>query len=238
MEVHNMMEDIVLQIVAEVFEEKAGHGFSLAHCYQCQLDVACYVLNRIKPEYIISGRGLAHYESDYQDHIQKNADAVALVNEGIRKIDARRRPYYDQSVPEKVPEELSGPVFNFPAIIGRILHGSTFEPLKEINVYLLQKGKPVAMIDTTWFNPYFIVESTRGNFTFLPRPLPAEDLGDQRTESFEVSIEAEGFSPLSHHFEVSLVSQKDVLYNFSMQNTYKIGELYLFPEDQPMEINE
>jgi hypothetical protein len=29
-----------------------------------------------------------------------------------------------------------------------------------------------------------------------------------------------------------------VLHNFSAQNTYKIGELYLFPEDVPMEQNE
>lgn len=240
MEIHNMMEDLVLQIVSEVFEEKAKSGFALADCYQCQLDVACYVLNRIRPEYIISGRGLAHYESDYVDHIQKNADVVALVNEGIRKIDARRRPYYskDESEEQKSTATMTGPVFNFPAIIGRILHGSTFEPLQDINVSLLEKGKPVTMIDNTWFNPYYIVESTRGNFTFLPMPIPAEKEGDTRSFSLEVNTEAEGFSPLSHHFEVSITARNEVLHNFSMHNTYKIGELYLFPKDQPMEINE
>jgi len=238
MEVHNMMEDMVLQIVSEVFEEKAKRGFGLSDCFQCQLDVACYVLNRIKPEYIISGRGLAHYESEYQDHIQKNADIVALVNEGIRKIDTRRRPYYSQSESEQEVSLPDGPVFNFPALVGRILHGNTFEPLKNINVSLLQNGAPVEMINNTWSNPYFIVESTRGNFTFLPFPLKASAPGDRKTISLEVRIEAEGFSLISHHFELELTAAGEVLRSFAMQNTFKLGEIFLFPEDQPMEINE
>ena len=109
MDIHNSMEEFVYETVNEIFEEKAKSGFPLAHCYQCRLDVACYVLNRIKPEYIISGRGLAHYESDYQDHLQTSADIVALVNEGLRKIDARRRPYYANS-PQEKQEIPAGPV--------------------------------------------------------------------------------------------------------------------------------
>lgn len=238
MEVHNMMEDIVFQIVQEMFEEKSGKDFALADCYQCKLDVVCYVLNRIRPEYIISGRGLAHYESDYQNNIQKNADIAALINDGIRKIDTRRRPYYAQKDFDPVKDIPKGPVYNFPAIIGRILHGNTFEPLKEIQVLLLQNGEQVPMIDNTWFNPYLIVESTRGNFTFLPMPIAADREGDVKTFSLEVSIHAEGFSPFNHHFEVELTAQKEIVQSFSMQNTHKIGELYLFPEGQPMEINE
>lgn len=237
MEIHNSMEEFVFETVNEVFDEKAKSGFPLANCYQCRLDVACYVLNRIKPEYIISGRGLAHYENDYQDHLQTNADIVALVNEGLRKIDTRRRPYYTNE-PEQKKEIASGPLYNFPAMIGRILHGTTFEPLMNINVVLLQNSEPVPMIDYTWQNPYFIVESTRGHFTFLPHPEKAEKVGEEKIFSFEVCINAEGFSPLQHFFEIKVTAQNEVRHNFSAQHTYKIGELYLFPENVPMEQNE
>jgi competence protein ComFB len=238
MKVHNMMEDLVFNRVMEIFDEKAETGFPLSGCYQCRLDVACYVLNRIKPEYLISGRGLAHYETEYQVHVQKNADIVALINEGIRKIETRQRPYYRQPSHETDDTISRGPVFNFPAIIGRILHGTTFEPMKDIHVALLQNGKPAQMIDYTWQNPYFVVESTRGNFTFLPRPVRAEKAAEKRDFPFEVRVEADGYTSIQHHIELSLNAEAEVKQNFSMHHTHKIGELYLFPEDQPMEINE
>ena len=240
MEIHNVMEDFVHQMVDEVFEEKKKSGFSLADCYQCRLDVACYVLNRIKPEYIISGRGLAHYQSQYQNQLQKTADVVALINDGIRKIEHRRRPYYDYApAEEEYNDQIStGPVYNFPALIGRILHGQTFEPIKDIHVGLMENGEPVTMMDYTWQNPYYLVESTRGHFTFLPRPVKAKQTGQRKKFSLEICTRAEEFTPIHHYFELELTAERQVVRSFSINNTYKVGDLYLFPEDQPMEINE
>ncbi|MFO7848697.1 MAG: late competence development ComFB family protein [Spirochaetia bacterium] len=237
MEIHNLMEDLVIETVHEIFDELSPDNFPLAHCYQCRLDVACYVLNRLEPEYIISGRGLVHFESDYQYKLQKKADLVALVNEGIRKITRNQRPYYGHS-PEEGGVIPSPPVFNFPAIVGRILHGKTFEPLGNIHVHLKSDGEMVPMIDYTWQNPYFVVESIQGNFTFFPRPVEANDAGEKRHFNFEICIEAEGFSPFKHYFELELVSSDTVIRTFNVQNTFKVGELYLFPEDEPMEKNE
>lgn len=234
MNVHNLMEDLVMETVNEIMNETSDKDFPLAGCAQCRLDVACYVLNRIQPEYIISGRGLVHFEEDYQKRLQKKADLVALVNEGIKKINRNRRPYYGQT-PNGEESLPAPPVFNFPAIVGRVLHGKTFEPVGNINVYLLEGGKPVPMIDYTWQNPYFVVESIRGNFTFFPRPIKADKTGEKRSFNFELSVEAEGFSPLNHYFEVDMVSSSELIHSFTMQHTYKTGELYLFPEDEPIE---
>lgn len=238
MQVHNMMEDLVEKMVNEVFDEKAAAGFPLAGCYQCRLDVICYVLNRIKPEYLISGRGLAHYEKDYQTHVQKNADIAALINEGIHKIETRQRPYYTSIPPEEDSTAIKGPVFNLPAITGRLLHGTTFEPLRDIHIALLENENPVPMIDYTWQNPYYLVESTRGNFTFLPRPLPAKKEGETREFSLEIRVQAESYTSLRHFVELRLEAQQEVHESFSIENIIQIGELYLFPESQPMEINE
>ncbi len=47
MNVHNLMENIVIETVNDIFEDKKKEGFDMAECLQCRLDVACYVLNRI-----------------------------------------------------------------------------------------------------------------------------------------------------------------------------------------------
>ena len=237
MEIHNVMEDLVMETVHEIFDETSLEKFPLANCYQCRLDVACYVLNRIKPEYIISGRGLVHFENEYQNHLQKKADLVALVNEGIRKINENRRPYYEQPIEssDTLPDP---PVFNFPAIVGRVLHGKTFEPMGNIHITLRENGNVVPMIDYTWQNPQLIVESIQGNFSFLPRPVKAEKAGDTRIFPFELSIEEEGFTPLQHYFEIEVESRNEICRSFNIHHTHKTGELYLFAEDEPIEKNE
>jgi competence protein ComFB len=231
------MEDLVLETVDELFAELPEEEYPLIHCHQCRLDVACYVLNRTQPEYIISGRGLVHFENDYQQRVQKKADLVALVKEGVRKIHNNRRPYYEQSGPPS-QEIKKGPVFNFPAIVGRILHGKTFEPMSDIHVALLRDGEPVPMIDSTWQNPYYVVESTQGNFTFLPHPEKADYVGERRRFPFEINVTARGYSPLQHFFQLELTASDEVLYNFRLQNTLKTDALYLFPENEPLERNE
>ncbi|HRZ64078.1 MAG TPA: late competence development ComFB family protein, partial [Spirochaetia bacterium] len=70
MEIRNLMEDAVKAVVDELFELEAKDqrlGYCL--CDQCRLDVACYVLNRIKPEYIVSSRGLAYSEKEGLDKV-------------------------------------------------------------------------------------------------------------------------------------------------------------------------
>ena len=72
MKIHNQMEDLVLNIVDEMFDSKDIQESDICTCGQCRLDVACFVLNRISPEYIISSRGLAHLNSDYHQKYSEN----------------------------------------------------------------------------------------------------------------------------------------------------------------------
>ena len=61
--IHNVMEDIVSDEVNKLFDEaeQKKEDWVTCTCIQCRHDVMCYVLNRIKPRYIKSGRGLAHF---------------------------------------------------------------------------------------------------------------------------------------------------------------------------------
>jgi len=229
MNVHNIMESIVRDTVNEIFEDKKKEGFEMADCLQCRLDVACYVLNRIKPEYIISGRGLLHFEDNYHDLIQTKVDMVTLVNEGIKKVSKTKRSYYNSK--ETNINISTRYLFNFPSIIGSVLRGDNFVPAENLSISLLFENTPSKMIDNTWQNPFNIVKSTNGSYTFMPAPVAADEENEERTFHFEIRIEDSNFEPVNHFFELNLKSEKNIITTFSIGRTYKIESLYLFTKE-------
>ena len=98
MKIHNILEDIVISKVEEIFnEEEKDRALGFCTCRQCRMDVACYVLNRSEPQYVISGRGYAHLKSEYDEDSQKTTDITALVLEGIKKVSHSKRPFFPHS---------------------------------------------------------------------------------------------------------------------------------------------
>ena len=229
MNVHNIMESIVIDTVNEIFEDKRKDGFEIAHCLQCRLDVACYVLNRIKPEYIISGRGLLHFEDNYHELLQTKVDMVTLINAGIKIVQQTKRPYYN--VKETAKNISTRYLYNFPSIIGSVLMGDNFVPAENISINLYFENTLAQMIDITWQNPFTVVKSTKGSYSFMPAPIPADEENEERIFHFELRIEEENYDPINHFFELKLKSQKNMVTTFSIDRTYKIEGLYLFKKD-------
>ncbi len=230
MKVHNLMEDVVIKAVDELFKDGSRVKPEIAECLHCKMDVVCYVLNRVKPEYIISGRGLIHFEDDYHNKIQMEADIISIASEGIKKITEIQRPYYN--TPEKNTPKDSSYFFNFPAILGQVLNGKSFEPLDNVLVSLFMDGEPVRMIDNTWENPYLVVKSTRGSFSFMPMPVPSNKEKEKRLFSMELKVKKEGFEELNHFFDLALESETDMKTSYNIEWTYKTEPIYLFPEGE------
>ncbi len=229
MNVHNIMESIVIETVNEIFEDKRKDGFEMADCLQCRLDVACYVLNRIKPEYIISGRGLLHFEDNYHELLQTKVDMVTLINAGIKKVLQTKRPYYNSK--ETTKNISTRYLYNFPSIIGSVLMGDNFVPAENISICLYFENTLAGMIDITWQNPFAIVKSTKGSYSFMPAPVAADEEDEERTFHFELRIEEENYDPINHFFELKLKSEKNLVTTFSIDRTFKIEGLYLFRKD-------
>lgn len=228
MEVHNLMEDLVKTVIQEMFDVEKDKT-SWCTCEQCRTDIACYVLNRVKPEYVVSSRGLAYSEIDYVDKLQRMADVVSLVKEGWAKINASPRNHTIQK-PLKAPPVLQGPSFNIPPIMGRVFHGVTFEPMCDIDVFLMnERDEPVPMMDENWQNPIRLYKNTGGTFIFWPRPIKAEMAGKLQLFSFSIVIKAEGFEELSHFVGLKIASEANPQLQFSMQNLYKLPDLYMLP---------
>ncbi len=228
--IQNFMEDVVLEKVKEVFsdkEAKAKKNFCI--CSQCYLDVSCFVLNRIQPVYMLSGRGLAHMQSHYQEKLQQQADLVSLIREGIDHVDQAKRPHFSHSREgeESLPE---GFFYNFPQITGRLFNSVNFEPVCGATVSLLFEGEAVVMVDSNWQNPYAIVQNTAGIFSFWPYPQVAKASFLKNSYEFELQVEKTGFQTLRHYFELVVDSREGFLNLSGGDKIFTIKDLYLNPQ--------
>jgi competence protein ComFB len=233
MDVRNVMEDAVKVVVEELFEqENNGKRLGFCTCDQCRLDVECYVLNRVKPEYIVSSRGLAYSELEGLEKVQRRADLISLVREGWGKVSHAPRQTSDHAGSRTSDAEHEGPAYNFPTIMGRVFDGRTFAPLGEGAVRLFGGGSEVEMVDPNWQNPFVLAGATGGTFIFWPKPIPAGHDEEERTFAFEIQVEVPGLEVLSHYVEMKLSPERVARLDFSLQRVHKIPDLYLFPEGQ------
>lgn len=230
MKVHNLIEDMVFEQVNQIFDElEKQSDRTQCTCYQCRLDVSCYALNRIPPAYTVSGRGMAHRETESRNDIQKNIDLVALINEGIGKVSLVKRPHLPHDDGKPIPHPV-GPLYNFPLILGRILDGTTFEPLTQGTVALQDTDfKSIQMMNPNWPNPYTIVNNTAGHFNFWPSPEAASEKGYSKVYSFRLIANADGYEELQHFFELALVSQPEFSDSCSLEYNHKLPDLFIFP---------
>jgi competence protein ComFB len=233
MDIRNIMEDAVKVLVEELFErEDREKRLGFCTCDQCKLDVACYVLNRVKPEYIVSSRGLAYSEKEGLDKVQRQADLISLVKEGWGKVSHSPRPTSDHVGGRKEDLEREGPIFNFPTIMGRVFDGRTFAPLGEGAVRLFAEGVEAEMVDPNWQNPFVLAGATGGTYIFWPSPIAASAQEGERKFVFEIKVEVPGFDLVSHYVEIDLSPERSMRMDFSLQRVHKVPDIYLFPEGQ------
>lgn len=231
MYIHNLMEDLVKHTVNELFETvRVNRDPDWCTCSQCKMDVVCYVLNRLKPEYVVSSRGIAYTDHDYGERLQLKADITSMAREGWSRIDSAKRPNHAHENGEADSEVKTskGPMFNLPPIMGRVFNGLNFEPIYGATVSLFMGDELIRMIDSNWQNPYQIVKNTAGTFTFWPKPIAAEKSGEKMIGSMRVRIELPEFETLNHYCEMEIISEEEGSNRFSMQSMHRLPDLYMF----------
>ncbi len=229
MKAHNIMEDVVTDTINLIFEEEeASKKRGFCTCRHCRLDVACLVLNKFPPQYIISGRGLAHIKSNYINRLQQSADIAALINKAIITVSNHKRPHllHGNKPGRSNPE---GILFNFPVITGRIFDGANFEPISGIEVVLLSEKKEVRMINGNWANPCPIVSNTPGSYHFWPYPQEADTAGEKRFFQFGISAQKKGYEPVQHYFGIEIMAKDGFADYLDLDTSYDIEDLYIFP---------
>jgi len=231
MELHNFIEDLVIPNVKSIFSNiEKDNTDKLCTCYQCQTDTACYVLNRITPFYIVSNRGATRVNQEFIENQQRDADITALIYEGIKRVNHNQRPNFSHDSSRKDPNMYFGkPFFYLPSIMGRLFSGGNFAPISDVYIKLLHNGEMVEMKDGNWQNPFHLVHHTEGNFGFWPVPFPSEKLGEQSNFEFTLRVETDEYETLNHIFQVPVISEIHKAQSFSLERSFKLSDLYLFP---------
>jgi len=229
MRVHNLVKDLVVQKVEELFADASElQALALDQDPGSKFDVICYVLNRTPAMYVVSGRGIAHNETlDYQKKVQQLADITRLVKEGMESVGRNRRSRTDGTF----GEAQLGPFLNFPSIIGRMFNGVNFEPVHDLTVGLYQDGQLVKVIDPNWQNPYRLVLNTAGTYLFWPHPQTASPGEQNRTVEMELRVDDPRFEPLHYFFSLTVTSEPEFIDFVNTTTSTRLKDLYLFPRD-------
>jgi len=231
MDIHNTSEDIVFNAAQTIFEElqKSGNPDGYCLCEQCRVDTICYTLNRVDPHYIVSNRGFTRFEQTGLKRQQIEADITTLIYKGLRLVNHNMRPTapHDGSSSQKI--KLNSPMFDIPTIAGRIFDGISFEPVVGIEVSLSCEGDIVPMRNNNWQNPYTMVSSTPGSYSFWPAPITAEATDIEKSFKFLIKVHSPDYEILNHFFTITCVSKFHSPDSYALNRTFKLPDLYLFP---------
>lgn len=231
MNVHNLMEEYVAERVEETYAQlnKNRPEWLTCDCESCRLDVTSYVLNKVHPHYIVSGRGAIYTAQTLVDK-QLSADVDALVMDGIRKVATNLRPDHKIIAVQTIlgDQEEDGPSFNFPVITGTVLNGATFEPLVNASIEIKDKTGLLQMQDSSWNNPCNTFKSTNGTFSFWPKSITAGRGNICKKFHFTITASAEGFSTATQGIDIDLSSDSSKKKQFGSTLSLKIQDLILF----------
>ncbi len=233
--IHNIMEDIVYDKVNKLFDEAkaSNESWLTCSCLQCRLDTMCYVLNRVKPRYIKSGKGFAHFLNiSSTEKTQVMVDVSALAIEGMRKVLAVQRPHRENEF--LTNNDIA--FFNFPTIRGKVLNGRNFHNMDGVEVTLYRDSQISPQVDILWDNPYVISIKTPGTFIFCPKSVRSEKLGETKTFRFLLTAQKEGFDSVNVSFEIELTSEKDKKLTVDYSNSYDLNNLFLFSKEEVEEV--
>ena len=230
--IHNIMEEQVIIRVNELYEriKNEGNTWLECDCENCRLDAYTYVLNRIQPRYVVSGRGMTYNSTEIHSDRQLMVDLDRLGIEAIRMVNSAKRPYHNKAKLNASGDwETMLPTFTVPTFIGSIFDGTTFEPLKDARVTLkTSNGDLATMMDVSWSNPCSTFEKTSGRYSFWVAPEASLKPNEKKDFSFTVEIECEGYDPVFYAFTIPLVSRIEDPHKLDSTLTYRIQDLRLF----------
>jgi competence protein ComFB len=235
MDIKNTNEEIVFSRVQAIFDEiqKSGNPEEYCLCYQCRIDTICFCLNRVEPHYIVSNRGFTRIEQTSIKRQQIEADITTLVYKGVRLVNHNLRPtasHDGTSTTSPASNKLTNhPMYDIPIISGRIFNGVSFEPISDVDVSLYFEGELIAMRNNNWQNPFKMVSSTPGSFSFWPEPVVAEAPEHTKEFKFSLRISSADYEPLNHFFNLSTMSKFHNPQSYALNRSFKLPDLYLFP---------
>jgi competence protein ComFB len=224
----NTLEEVIIKEVEDAFRANP----SVCGCLQCRKDVTVFVLNNVKPRYIISTRGMLHESTNLEESGKVIDEIRGLIPEGMQRVSEHKRPNFDHMDDEGQLIDIIGKTerftmtpdyhFNYPFFIGSVEDADSREKLSGVEVSLLVNNELVPGWDANWPNPYITSEKSGGKFAFWPRALgaPEPDKASNREFSFLLRLKLDGYAATEFPFQILMESQKYII-NFIRQDYTK-----------------
>ena len=232
--IHNIMEEQVITRINALYDQVKARGtpWLTCDCENCRLDTISYVLNRLPPRYVVSGRGVTHNAAVVLNDSQLGADIDKLSLEGMKMVSTAKRPYHKSATLNTNKSPLMRvPVYNFPTFIGNVYDGSTFEPLIGASIKLKLDGELAEMMDSSWSNPSKTFAATHGSFTFWVAPQKAEKEKVNKEFTFIVESEMEDYVPVTYSFNIPLISEISDRRELNSIYSLRIQDIFMFRTD-------
>lgn len=173
----NLMENRVSKLTDFFLKEK-----NVAVNSNIRLDIIAYTLNRIKPEYITSAKGVIHTLIK-NESTQINADILSIIADAYKMFEERKDERKNSGVLPLIKE--SGYYIVYPSLVGNIIESDTFQKVKNAEVYVYGKGELLAGYGDNFPNPLKISETTPGKFVFCFLPKKS-DTPTPQSINFEI----------------------------------------------------
>ncbi|HOJ50049.1 MAG TPA: late competence development ComFB family protein [Spirochaetota bacterium] len=232
--IKNLKEDLVIKVLEDVLKDLKD----VCKCSICVEDIVTYVLNRTKPFYISSGRGILHLEADLKIDIQDKTDIYSLVLQAINIIKDRRKSHL-HSFPQNGIEILRQEEYettdfyyvNFPYILGRVLDYVSLKPKDgvkvELYIYDNEQDKYVLapMKEQSWSNPYIVPIRLGGYYTFWPKEIKAKEQSSHTKEkvNFKIGVNDE----YEEEFTLELFTDKIIRNYISTNFSYELNPILI-----------
>ena len=227
--IKNILEDVVTNAVVEMLKD---YKPKLLKCSAFIEDIVCYVLNRIPPKYITSGRGILHLELESEVNTQRIVDIYAIIKEALQIISSRRREDDDKRLMEDdffFNENIIQTKeyhINFPYFTGRVLKHDQSELTENVKVSLFFKKagnfELAPMISLNWKNPFVTNKSTYGYYTFWVSPMVSriQDGPEEEVITFKFVYEIAKIEPIEKIVDIRVYSEKAK--HFSIRTGFSI----------------
>ena len=233
MYIHNNIEDLVFKYLDDVLASKDN----ICKCNQCKTDMACYALNRVKPMYVVSSRGIIHTENRRREDRQDEIDVFTTVSEAVDIVSSTRRHEITSDYKYNIVEDKTktgyktdeGCFFNFPQLIGRIFDSSNLAPIFDAEIVLYDKmiENKIKMFNDSWENPVKLVPQMEGTYSFWPASIPAEKSDIQKDFYMNISVTKKDYEPVIKFFFIRLVSTKEIKNHIKKENILYIDDIFI-----------
>ncbi len=89
MEIHNLIEDEVLNVLNSVLFQINGQ----CTCKRCQMDIIAIALNNLAPNYVVTEEGYAYAKANNMN-LQFNTNVVTAITKAIEIVG--KNPHHDE----------------------------------------------------------------------------------------------------------------------------------------------